>query len=588
MNRAARALGVLAALLAARSSLAAVGPGERDFVDAFVKLPKEVTNIVSTVLPESSKVGSSYLSEAFDPNLVISEPSNVFVTFVHEGAGYLNSVGYFTFETDGGDPVVVDRQLVFPNASYADPGVGWGGGKLSPGDTVTLRDAAGKPRVFQPGERIGFFLVANGWSGGAVKGWDPGAPALPFETAAKNAEVGVMTTLDGLNPERSVGFAGVSRHVAMLQVAGIPAFEGGDDFLLIGFEDLRRDKGADDDFNDVVLLVRSNPVEAILTDTIVPRYDPLDEDPDGDGVKGLADYFPDDPERAFVVRTPPSGWSVVAFEDMYPSHGDADYNDAVVEMAFEEVLDAKGELKDVVGTFHLVARGASLDHRFGVALHGVPEGVQGSVAFERFGSKGDHTLSGGSGLDDRAFADLDGVPSLLLDDVFPSTAAALVADDGPFSNTTDPSNLSSPASARFALTFATAVPRAPLGLPPYDPFLAVVRGKELWDIHLPGFQGLPDRPASLPVEKGASAFLDADGYPFAVLVPKDWRYPLEKVRIDGPSGAYPDFATWRKTSGASAKGWYSTPAAAPEKRTIDPVAESLHARAWTLSAAAPL
>ena len=68
-------------------------------------------------------------------------------------------------------------------------------------------------------------------------------------------------------------------------------------------------------------------------------------DPDSDGVQTTADAFPDDAQRAFVVRTPAIGWDTIAYEDSYPAVGDYDFNDA---------------------------RGASLDHVFGVGIDGVP------------------------------------------------------------------------------------------------------------------------------------------------------------------------------------------------------------------------
>ena len=178
---------VVGLLILLGASIAEATITETMFVDSKLPIPPEVTKIVGTVLPESSQVGSSYLSNTYDPNLVISETANVFLTFIHEGAGYRNSLGYFTYETDGTGVHIIDRQLVFPNASYANPNLGWGGGKLSTGDQVTLRDGAGLPRVFQPGERIGFFLVADGWTGSAVRGWNEAAPTLPSESPKDNA-----------------------------------------------------------------------------------------------------------------------------------------------------------------------------------------------------------------------------------------------------------------------------------------------------------------------------------------------------------------------------------------------------------------
>jgi len=556
---------------------------EKMFVDSSVVIPSDVTTIVGAVLPESSKVGTSYLSGAFDPNLVIEEPANVFVTFIHEGAGYRNSLGYFTYKTGTQGIEIQDRQLVFPNASYADPSKGWGGGQLATGDTVTLRDAAGVPRVFQSGERVGFFLVADGWNGASVRGWSESAPGLPSATASVNATNRVFTTLDVLNPEFSVGRQDVARHVAMLHVEGLPSFNAGDDFFLVGFEDLRRDSGSDDDFNDVVVLVRSNPVEAILATTTVPYYTTQNPDPDGDGVEGLADYFPNDPERAFVTRTPAAGWTTIAFEDRYPDVGDADFNDCVVDMAFEEVLRADGALTELSGTLHLVARGATLDHEMGVAIPGLPPNASGQLRIERFGSDGTETLDAPRTLDADLLDMGTGLSTLRLAEIFPSTQAALPGDDGLFANTTHPDNPIPPASVRFIVTFDTPIARSPLGAAPFDPYLSPIHDGEHWDIHLRGKPGFPDRPSGLPEEGGDDSFVDESGYPFALLLPEAFRYPLERTRIDGDDGAYPTFDLWKASSGTTHKTWYQSPANTNPPRVVSATGSAYRVRPWTLS-----
>lgn len=580
-----RALMALTALgatsFAAPAQAVVAGIDERGFIDDFVAIPSEVLAIVGEVLPESSQVGSSYLSGSFDPNLVIIEPANVMLSFVHEGAGYLNSLGYFTYTSDGSTIQIVDRQLVFPNASYADPNEGWGGGKLSTGDTVTLRDAFGAIRVFQPGERVGFFIVSNGWqkSTASVYGWDPADPKLPFATSKDNAAWRVMTTLDVLNPEISAGFADRGRHVAMLRVAGRPGFLGGEDFVLVGFEDQRRDTGSDNDFNDLVMIVRSNPIEAIDR-TEIPYYASDDPDPDGDGVEGLADYFPQDPDRAFIVRTPPTGWQTLAFEDRYPDVGDADYNDAVVQLAFEEVLDAKGRLKDVSGTFHLFARGATLDHQLGVAIEGLPLSTSGTIDFERFAPFAESSELDPTQELSELLGDTDGGLRVRIDGLFASTQRALSPSSGPYSNTTSPELDGAAASVRFIASFDDAVVRAPLGAPPYDPYLLAIHGSEMWDIHLPGKSGFEDRPGNLPFEEGKDSFVDGAGRPFALLLPSSWRFPLERVDI---RKAYPLFEGWATSRGTSATGWHlspSTTASAP--RVTNAMPETLRSRPWSL------
>lgn len=553
---------------------------ERMFINSTMTVPQSVLTISGTVLPERSNVSQSYLSNSYDPNLEVVEPANVFVTFLYEGAGYKNTLGYFTYTSNGTSITIKDRQLVFPNASFQDPTKGLGGGGLlASGDTVMLRTSTGQPRLFQPGEKIGFFIVSNGWNGTGVNGWNEANPTIPSTTASVNATRGVFTSIESLNPEASTNRGDVARHIAMLNVEGQPGFLNGHDFLLMGFEDQRRDVGSDNDFNDLVMVVSSNPPDAVEVN--VPKYYTGNPDPDGDGVLGLADYFPNDPERAFIVRTPAAGWQTIAFEDTYPNLGDGDFNDVVIDMAYEEVLRADGKVKDLSGTFHLIARGASLDHAVGVSIPGIPMAASGTISFDRFTPKGLESRDEETSITSLFHGDGAGM-AMRIGNIFPSTKVAMTENNVTYTNTNSTTSFSPPSSSRFVVTFDDPIARAPMGLAPYDPYISIERDEERWDVHLMGKAGFSDRPGHLPVESGATSFTDDNGYPFALLLPTAFRYPLERVRIDGNSGAYPNFAAWRTSGGVNQKTWYTTPSGSTPARVIAPVAESLRARNWTL------
>lgn len=576
-----RTLVAAIALMGWAGNAAAQTPGEREYIDSKLSVPTAVINTIGDVLPESGAVNAAYLSGSFDANLLLDEDAEVFVSFMHEGAGYKNSLGYFTYVVENSKIKITSSQLLFPNASYADYNKGWGGGKLATGDTVTLRDAEGAPTVFEQGTRIGFFVVSDGFVSGTVKGWS-GPGSLPFTDSAQNAASwgSVFTSIDELNPEMSTGRTDVARHVALVSMKGIAGFLDAEPFVLVGFEDQRRDKGSDNDFNDLVFVVRSNPPEAISTDNVA-SFDPNDPDPDEDGVEGVSDSYPEDGERAVSVRTPPTSYQTLAFEDSYPTIGDADYNDVVVQYAFEEVYDAAGKLKDLAGTFHLVARGATYDHRFGIALHGVPEGVTGTLRAQRVTSDGTVTTDAATPLSDWLKPDADGKPTIRLDHIFASTLAAL---PGEFTNTAVSEPDVDPASMRFVLTFDEAIDRSELGAVPFDPFIQVVHGTELYDIHRPGRAAFPDRPAGLPEESGSVTFIDDESYPWAILVPYDWRWPLEKVHIGGHGqndGAYSRFHTWRASFGWESTDWYTEPRGSGF--TIDPIGDAVRVRPWTLN-----
>lgn len=183
-----------------------------------------------------------------------------------------------------------------------------------------------------------------------------------------------------------------------------------------------------------MISVQSGPASALVADESAVYSV---GDADGDGVIDVRDAYPNDSTRAVVARFPTSAYHVLGFEDLYPTVGDADYNDAVVVFAFEQVTNTAGEVKDIGAVFHLIARGSAFDHLLG--------------------------------------------------------------------------------------------------------------------LHLPGWDGLDDRPPWLPEETGPGAFLDDEGNPWMIVVPYDWCFPLEQVPV---WAAYLDFDDWVAAGGTSHNHWY--------------------------------
>lgn len=255
----------------------------------FVEIDADMRATVDRSLPESRAVGAEFLDPAYDPNVYISQDAHVRVTFVDEGAGYRNTLGSFVYlpatfdglthgevNTDGipgisldelvAIPGVISTQLVFPNCSEVS-----GGGYLMPGDSIDLDEG----NLIQAGTRVGFFLIQNAWSNGSVNGW------------SNQMQRTVHYTIDMLNGESSdsdgVGAdsaATKSRHAAMLFV------DLDQEKLLLGIEDLHRtdrtqndyNLNSDEDFNDAVFLVTSDPPEAISSTPVPitpPAFSPI-------------------------------------------------------------------------------------------------------------------------------------------------------------------------------------------------------------------------------------------------------------------------------------------------------------------------
>ncbi|RYZ93940.1 MAG: DUF4114 domain-containing protein, partial [Sphingobacteriaceae bacterium] len=220
---------------------------------------------INASLPESSPLPEThpeYLTSKVTSTLNIVEQSDVWITYVSEGAGNKNTLAYYTYKTGskpGSEEDIKNAKYVFPNAS----GYGSGGG-LNSGDKVSL----GR---FDAGVSIGFILIGDAWTGTGI---DKEKPRYFSD--------------DALNPEKD---SKLKKHSVVL-------FDAAHKLFLIGFEDLPRDNGSDNDFNDLVFYATSNPVEGI-SNVDVPPVD-TGKDQDGDGIDDDKDEFPKDPERAYT------------------------------------------------------------------------------------------------------------------------------------------------------------------------------------------------------------------------------------------------------------------------------------------------
>jgi LruC domain-containing protein len=259
-------------------------------------------------------------------------------------------------------------------------------------------------------------------------------------------------------------------------------------------------------------------------------------DSDHDGVPDIYDVDPLDPEVAFKVRTPASGYFTVAFEDLYPTPGDADYNDFVanyfvLENHKAEVIKEptemveeveKDEIKVGLGSLHgeakATAKIAGYNHKFGIVVD-FPEVTASKVTRVYYDALGVQQTDTQENVADKAVIWL-----------FENTKWAVDK------------------TATFDITFPKGMARSMLSISPHDPVLYVLNtGK---DIHLVGKDSL-----SGPVSR--RTYMDPNGYPWALLVPEDWKHPAETQYI---GKAYPLFDDWRMSEGTKAPYWYLYPA----------------------------
>lgn len=478
-------------------------------------------NRISAALPEQRdirKTNPHLITDDFGANVRLTKTADLYVTFLHEGAGYKNAFGFFTFPDDRIPQTKYDvaETIVFPNASYHNSGGSNNG--LRSGDTLFL----GR---FQAGTNVGFVVVANGF--------DSSTGVTTRPTGGPPGGDWVFYTIKHLNPES--GDASLKAHTVLLhdQETGT---------VVLGMEDIRRDNsGCDHDFNDIVFTVRSVPADAIAVEDLAPV--PKPKDTDGDGVLDDNDDFPNDPTRAWEMKHPAG---TLAFEDSWPAHGDYDYNDLVMGHRFSRVLNKDGNVVEVRARLELLAYGTTERLGFALALPGVaPSSVLAATL----------STNGGAAT---ALASESNQPSATFV-LFQDALALLPKTKCAYFNTEAGCDAGPGLSFELVVQFKTPLTQAAVGLPPWDPYIFYKqkRGRE---IHL------PNRPPSALADMGLFLTQDDDSQassgrwylsfcnlPWALDIPGSWAWVREGRDI---LDAYPDFGRWSASLGVEAKDWY--------------------------------
>ncbi|WP_097443609.1 DUF4114 domain-containing protein [Sediminicola luteus] len=190
----------------------------------------QTLQLIADALPEGYPVpeyNPHYISSGYDTDLILEEDADVWVTFVGEGAGYKNVLGFYTYSIDNPltkAPKNKDITIIFPNVSALNSG-----GSLEVGHKVKI----GR---FEAGTGIGWVLLANGWKGKVTSGlWQ-------------------LHSGTDFNPEADEA---LRYHNVLLN-------DPDNERIILGFEDIRRDYGScDNDFNDALFYITANPFSAI-------------------------------------------------------------------------------------------------------------------------------------------------------------------------------------------------------------------------------------------------------------------------------------------------------------------------------------
>lgn len=202
--------------------------------DNQMEISDELLAKIHATVPERQSLPETHpeFLNGLDTTLKLTVASEVRLSFISEGAGYKNVLGYYYYDADNAPTSVDDLNnmtVVFPNCSAVGSG-----GDLEIGDTVQLKTYDGGT-MFPANTVIGFFLISNGWSHNHVTN-------------------GYYTQYS--NPDWNVNQPQFFQQNVV--------FHDPDNLNMnvLVFEDIRL-PGGDKDFNDAIFGIQTTPEEAV-------------------------------------------------------------------------------------------------------------------------------------------------------------------------------------------------------------------------------------------------------------------------------------------------------------------------------------
>lgn len=265
-----------------------------------------------------------------------------------------------------------------------------------------------------------------------------------------------------------------------------------------------------------------------LTTFRVFNDDVVELDTDGDGILDSDDAFPNNADKAFEVFTPSKyGTGTLAFEDLWPSAGDYDFNDMAINYQAIAVLNAQNLAVQVDFICRVKSNSAGYTNGLGVEIVGLSptliESVTGPVLTENY-----------------IVLNANGTESNQQNAVviFTDNVANLLNE------------------TKISIKFTQPISTSTLGVAPFNPFIIINKNREK-EVHLPNASITSLGKSSFNVD-GVNLdpdgdFISDNGFPWAISIIHDFKVPKENVSI---LDAYNYFSDWATSGGTIFNDWY--------------------------------
>ncbi len=277
---------------------------------------------------------------------------------------------------------------------------------------------------------------------------------------------------------------------------------------------------------------------------------PAPPDTDGDGVADNLDEFPNDATRAYTNYYPARGqFGSLAFEDLWPSKGDYDMNDLVVDYNFKIISNAQNKIVDILPSFYVRAAGAMLQNGFGFQFDKLIPATVGSVSGYSLKEAYIGLASNGT----------ENAQSNAVIIVFDNSGNVTHTTPGNFVNTQKNIPYILTDSIKMTIHFANPQDESAVGTAPYNPFIIVNQNRGV-EVHLA--DNIPTSLANQSLfgtgddRSNPSAgryYKSSNNLPWAINIAKKFDYTWENVQV---INGYLKFGNWAESGGSSFPDWY--------------------------------
>lgn len=256
-------------------------------------------------------------------------------------------------------------------------------------------------------------------------------------------------------------------------------------------------------------------------------------DTDNDGVPDDEDDYPNDDTGAKAI----TGVYTLAYEDLYPSPGDADFEDLVVRLTIIEKIDSQNMVRQINLKTKLLAGGAGNTNQFAINIK--------------------------TGTDENGYPVFKNI--MLISNPKEESIYTL----GPTSqNNLDSAYRNCVEKEHDSIVFSSGISRDELAPMPFDPYIICDGYRKpantgVKESHLPSvltpFTKAVTFSGYIDMRSVGLNYFYTERFAWAVIVPNNWIWAKGSTSAN-IFLAYPNFQTWYESDGELMKDWYNYPA----------------------------